>query len=289
MGFISDNQFLAQAEKGKNEWWRFLIFNTVLIGLLFLSYIIIDADDPFFIDQTALKGSIFEAIINGFQEGFAFFLVLTGIYFAIRIIHKRNFSTLNFVDFFSRNEVLEGILVWGTLVILGSLINQQDDWKYFLENRIDTTLVYLVPVSIVTVAIQSYAEEVIFRGYLLQSFSLRIKNYYVLIFLGSAIFGILHVEYGLEAVFLITLFGVLASIVVLERKSLAFISGVHFVNNFLVSFLLSGDQKEVVEKGFMDFDSMVIGITLAQFILLLVYIKKTAKNKFYTAEQTVYS
>ncbi|GLU51686.1 hypothetical protein Dfri01_11470 [Dyadobacter frigoris] len=254
-----------------------------------MSYVIIEADDPFFVNQTVLAGSVYEIIINGLHEGLAFFLVLAGIYFAIKIIHKRNFSTLNYVDFFSKNEVLEGIVVWGTLVLLGSLINQEDDWKYFLDNRIDTTLVYLIPVSIVTVAIQSYAEEVIFRGYLLQSFSLRIKNYYVLLFLCSAIFGILHVDYGLEAVLGVALFGAIFCIIVLERKSLAFVSGVHFINNFLVSFLLSGDEKKVIEKDFMDFDFVPIGITIVQFILLLVYIKKSTKSTYYNTEQTLCS
>jgi membrane protease YdiL (CAAX protease family) len=285
---ISENQFLTLYTKGKNSWWTFVTFVSLLAGLLFISYSIteIDLSD---INQTVQGEGAYGTAVDMAKEGFAFLLVLIGIFFGIRIIHKRDFATLNYVDCFSPNEVLEGILVWGTLVMVGSLINQQDQWKYFLDNEVNVSLLYMIPIVILSIGIQSYTEEVIFRGYLLQSLFFRIKNYYLLILVSSSIFGVLHAAYGLEAMLGVTLFGILHCFIVINRKSLAFVSGVHFINNFFFVYILAGDENAMGDKDFMEFDFVSVGIDLIQFLLLFFYIKFRQKTKTGRSESIMFS
>ncbi len=266
-----ENQFLLLSEKGKNDWWRFVAFLLMLVGLLAINYNFIEEVSLPTFDQTL-------AIL--LIEGAAWLLVLLGIIFAIERIHSRGFGTLNYVrpQFFMK-EVFEGIAVWGVLAIAGSLINQQDNIKFFLDNRLNTSLLYLIPITVISIGIQTYTEEVIFRGYVLQSLSLRIKNLYALTFAGSSIFGILHLAYGLVDALSVILFGALFCYVVLKRESLAFVSGVHFINNFLFIFVLAGDDNVSVERDFLDFDIVTVAITYTQFILLFLYIRYRSKRK----------
>jgi len=266
-----ENKFLTQSKKGKNEWWRFAIFLLILIGLLALNYNIIERVDLPTLDQTTSVLLV---------EGVAWLLVLLGILFAIQKVHKRSFGTLNYANHrFPVNEVFEGIIVWGVLASVGSLINQQANIDFFLENKFNASLLYLIPIAIISIGIQTYTEEIIFRGYVLQSLFLRIKNYYLLIFLGSFIFGILHAAYGLVDVITIIVFGCLFCYIVLNRESLAFVSGVHFINNFLFIFILPGDGNSIIQKSFLDYDIVTVAITYIQFILLFFYIRYRGKTK----------
>lgn len=266
--------FLNQSQKGKNQWWRYAAFILIIVGLNIVSFVWIEDIADNLIDNAELKiEKSIQTILYSALEGFQFFVVLAGIFFSIKFIHKRSFSTLNYVYSFSAKEVLEGICIWGILLILGSLVNQQEQWKLFFDTKITVSLALSTAVLMISIGIQSYTEEVFFRGYLLQSLFLRIKNISLLILLSSSIFGLLHVADGLEAILGVTAFGAVFGIIVIDRNSLAFVSGVHFINNFFFDFLPSADENLAAEKNFTDFDLVTVAITFTQFILLLLYIK----------------
>lgn len=263
--------FLSLAKNGKNDWWRISFFITAIAVSVAIATFVTDSVD-FTIGD--------ELTTDNFIEGIAFLIVLIGVFISIRVIHKRSFASLN--GPFRRNEFFEGILVWGILVIAGSLINNQTNWKYFFDNLPGFSLAILLPVMMISIAIQSYTEEVVFRGYLFQTLSLSVKNLNLLIVICSSIFGILHFGDGLAAVIAVAIFGCLNCYIVIKRNNLSFVTGVHFINNFFFVYVLARGST-VENDNFLRFDFVEYTILLIQFVLLVLYTRyrnvKVADNK----------
>ncbi|MBK7650772.1 MAG: CPBP family intramembrane metalloprotease [Flammeovirgaceae bacterium] len=189
------SDFLTLSKKGKNDWWRILLFILALTALPTVVSLTLDN-----IELPTLKDKENRLTLDIIVEGLAFSIVLIGVFFAVKLIHRRSFSTLNGTSSFKVKEFLEGLTVWGTLIIIGSILNQQTQWKYFMDNGLNSSLIFILPITALAIGIQSYTEEVVFRGYLLQILSLRIKNVVVLILICSSIFGILHGLDGLASI-----------------------------------------------------------------------------------------
>ena len=266
-GYDNENIFLSLSKKGKNNWWRFLLFIASLIILPVIASIIIET-----IELSNFRNKESEFIWNIITEGIAFSIVLMGIILAIRIIHKRSFFTLNGVRTFRAAEFFEGAIIWGVLIIIGSLFNQQEQWKYFFYNGLNNSYTFIIPIIILAIAIQSYTEEVVFRGYLLQSLALRIKNINLLILICSSLFGILHAGDGFAAIIATTFFGCLNCYTVIKRNNLAFVTGVHSINNILFVYIL-GDRNPAENDIFLKFDFEEYSILISQFILLYIYVR----------------
>lgn len=260
------SDFLTLSKKGKNDWWRILLFIISLIALPTIVSLILDnIEFPNFTDKES------ELTLDIVVEGFAFSIVLIGVFFAIKLIHKRSFSTLNGTGLFQTKEFLEGVTIWGLLIVIGSLINQKGQWEYFIDNGLNSSLIFILPIVILAIGIQSYAEEVVFRGYLLQTLFLRIKNVALLILVCSSIFGILHGLDGLAAIIGTTIFGCLFCYIVLKRNNLAFAAGAHLIHNFLFIYVLA-DRDSIENDDFLKFDLMEYSILTGQFLLLYAYI-----------------
>ena len=260
------SDFLTLSKKGKNDWWRILLFITTLIVLPTIVSLTLDN-----FELPTLKDKESQLTLDIVVEGLAFSIVLIGVFFAIKLIHKRTFSTLNGPGSFQTKEFLEGVTVWGILIVIGSLLNQQGQWKYFIANGLNSSLFYILPITILAIGIQSYTEEVVFRGYLLQTLSLRVKNTAVLILICSSIFGILHGLDGLAPIIGTTIFGCLFSYIVLKRNNLAFATGAHLINNFLFIYVLA-DRDSIENDDFLKFDLLEYSILAGQFLLLYAYI-----------------
>jgi uncharacterized protein len=261
------SDFLALSKKGKNEWWRILLFVLALIALpTFASLMLNNIELPNFSDTES------ELTLDIAVEGLAFSIVLVGVFFAIKLIHKRSFSSLNGPDSFQTMEFLEGVAVWGLLVVIGSLFNLQGQWKYFIDNGLNSSLIYILPITLVAIGIQSYTEEIVFRGYLLQTLSIKIKNISLIVLISSILFGFLHAGDGLAPVIGITIESFLICYVVLKRNNIAFAAGVHLINNFFFVYILA-DRNSIENNDFLKFDPMEYSIFIGQLLLLYTYIR----------------
>ncbi|WP_069298510.1 CPBP family intramembrane glutamic endopeptidase [Neptunicoccus sediminis] len=95
--------------------------------------------------------------------------------------------------------------------------------------------------------IQVSAEELVFRGYLLQEFATRFQNRWIWLVLPSLVFGSLHFDptrFGTNSLLIVaatTLFGVIAADVTVRTGNLGAAIGLHLMNNFLAMMLVSMD------------------------------------------------
>lgn len=253
--------FLLVAKSGRTEWLRIGLFVIALSASVMVATVITDIlycnTNPDLVGEIAI-------------EGLAFLIVVLGAAFAIRPIHCRNFASLN--GSFNGKEFIEGIAVWGVLVFIGSIINQQAQWQAFLSNDFDLSFLGTFLIVIPCIGIQAYAEELVFRGYLFQTLSLKIKNLSLCAIVCSSLFGILHVQDGLAAIIGTAIFGCVACYIVLRRNNLAFVSGMHLVHNFFFVYVFAAGDNQV-DEDFLKFDLTEYVIFLSQMILLYLYFK----------------
>nr|WP_275116165.1 CPBP family intramembrane glutamic endopeptidase [Aliiroseovarius subalbicans] len=95
----------------------------------------------------------------------------------------------------------------------------------------------------VLIFIQTLAEELVFRGYLLQQLRARFRSIWIWAVLPSFLFGALHFDpltYGVNAYFYVlntTVAGVLACLITIRTGNLGAAAGLHFANNMLVMIM----------------------------------------------------
>jgi hypothetical protein len=138
-----------------------------------------------------------------------------------------------------------------------------------------------LPVFIPLVLLQSLAEELVFRGYLLGQLRARFRSIWICAVLPSALFGVLHFApgtWGLNAYMYVlntTLVGVIACLVTLRTGNLGAAAGLHFANNMLALLLgVKGELEGATlfalvvtpESGYMTWSfAVVTGLSVVLF------------------------
>lgn len=220
----------------------FVAYNVVatIIGLI---YIVIEiAEDASLLRGTfsEILNSLYDIILSQTFILIAFFssIVLIGfVIIQIKHIDKRKLSTLGF----SKKNVLSSYfkgLAFGTLtlllLILPTLVLGFDGIVY-------NGFTPVVIVFLFAFVIQSAAEEILFRGYLLTTLFNRIGVFWAVL-LSSAVFALLHVVNGGMTVLMITqvfLLGAFFGFYVVRTNNIWGACGMHFAWNFLQGLFTS--------------------------------------------------
>ncbi|MDF0600644.1 CPBP family intramembrane metalloprotease [Psychromarinibacter sp. C21-152] len=101
-----------------------------------------------------------------------------------------------------------------------------------------------LPLSVAVLALQAGAEEILFRGYLLQQLAARFRSPLVWAVLPSLLFGLLHYDPAMgdsawQIVLATLIFGLIAADLTAATGSLAAAWGMHFANNATALLLLA--------------------------------------------------
>ena len=177
-----------------------------------------------------------------------FAVLFLGMWFVNRFLHQLNFHQLitsrRDVDW---NRILFSFWLWGgatiILLLFGCLMAPEEyvlnfKWRTFLPLLFLGTL--LIP-------IQTSAEELLFRGYLLQGFGVLFKNRWLPLILTSVLFGGLHYanpevdQFGLGIMFYYIGTGFFLGIITLVDEGLELALGFHAANNLFGALLMSSE------------------------------------------------
>lgn len=168
----------------------------------------------------------------------ATFVVLSVALFAsVRLVHKRGALSLfgiagsRWRDFWRATWVSLGV----TMVIMAVSLPFAE-----LTPNLDLSrwMLFLLP-AVVLVAIQTGAEELVFRGYLQQQLGARFNSFLIWGVLPSALFGVAHFEIasaGASAPYVALaagLFGLVAADLTARTGSIMAAWGIHFANNIV--------------------------------------------------------
>lgn len=231
-------RFLALADAGRNAWWRYLL------GILCIAAAwLIGGNIAYLLVLMLPLGRVTEFVaINA-----SVLMMLAGVATVIVVLHRRGVRTLitphPALDW---RRMAQGAVVWVVLGLLFAVVeNLLYPGRYAWSLDLQRWLPFLVAALLLT-PLQCAAEELVFRGYLVQAMGRWLRQPVALALLSSIIFTIPHLynpeiaAYGLAIMaanyFVMGLF--LASVALRDGR-LELAIGAHAGNNLLLAVVVN--------------------------------------------------
>lgn len=159
------------------------------------------------------------------------------------VLHRRGLSSLLGRGVLVLRGFVGAALVTGVIYVAGLAI-----WGMVFDPLPGVPLdlwLRLLPLTLLGIAIQTGAEELVFRGYLMQQLAARFRSSIIWMLLPSLLFGAIHYQPGMtpaNAAFVVggaALFGLLAADLTAVSGGLGAAWGFHFANNFFALALIA--------------------------------------------------
>lgn len=241
--------FIENASLGRNKWWHYaLSIFSVVVVVAILNIIVRQALPN--IKQLFPDNDFGKCLFTYSLVLVIFGLALFAFLFVASKLHQRpKMSFISNKGTFSWRQYFIGFLAWGSLLFIGSTIFDYQKLEDFVTNFNLYQFASLLLLGFVAIGVQSFFEELVLRGYLLQGMHLLIKKVVTLVILNSLIFGVLHFGYGIESFLSSWAFGVAFAIIVMLQNRIEFVSGAHNANNLILS-LIFVDLSEATNEAF---------------------------------------
>lgn len=166
----------------------------------------------------------------------SFAALAIGPMIAVRLLHGRSIRSL-----FGRGTVLRDFVkAAATLIViyvLGITVTSLLPGRRNAARLDLRRWLTFLPLALIGIGIQTLAEELVFRGYLLQQLAARFRSPLIYLLLPSILFALLHYEPGLmgpNAIYVVAatgLFGLVAADLTARTGSIGAAWGLHFANN----------------------------------------------------------
>lgn len=221
------------------------------IGLICIHIVFFGATFGIIIGASKLLDIPAHVIIDGSTPSTALSFFATfigyhvGLFLVVKLLHKRAYRSLfgtslriNWRHF--RNGI--GIILattiasWIISIILHFVTPSAAMPNTIQQFEFGQWALLLLP-ALLVIFIQIMAEELVFRGYVLQQLRARFNSVWIWAVLPSFLFGAMHfddVTYGYNAYFYVlhtTIVGILLSLVTLRTGNIGAAAGLHFANN----------------------------------------------------------
>jgi membrane protease YdiL (CAAX protease family) len=244
---MNSNAYLDLARQGKNGWWRFvlaailILFLWQILGALpsvfLLIWVLADGNPQTGVSPDGQFLGV-EPLLSFAVAMLASVLFLLGIFLAIRFIHQRPFRTLiTPAPAIAWRRFFHGFTVWFALTGLMSLVEAiLYPGRYVLTLDLSRFIPFIF-LALVLIPIQTSAEELFFRAYILQGVGLRLRNIWFLSAISGFLFMAPHLlnpeartNYGLMG-FYYFFIGAVMAYVTLQDGRLELALGLHTANN----------------------------------------------------------
>jgi membrane protease YdiL (CAAX protease family) len=235
--------YLAHALRGRNAPWRYLVGFLTAIVVMTLGAVAIAALQaarllPF--DFTKGLQDPGQAAAFYPATGLLFGLLLLGFVVAARLIHGKRFTDV--IGAWRWPLFVQGLAVWIPVLAAGTLIDFLIAPAGFTVTA-NAQTPKLALLALGGLAIQTFAEEFAFRGYLTQGLLAGTRRIIPTVLISGALFGAMHIPNGLPQAVSATVFGVVLAWIAIRTGGLAFTSGLHLANNlFGAVVLVSADD-----------------------------------------------
>ncbi len=242
-------RFINNVYEGKNAGWHYLlVLGGVVIYWLFFAYL------TEVVAQSMLLKLAFPKLAAQLISGALPFAVVIGwLAIALDKLHNRPLrSLINAEPTLNYKRIAQGFWVWATLAAIWTgldLWTHPDDYAWTFEPQ---RWILLFLLSVFLVPVQTSAEELLYRGYMMQGLRLITKNSLVLTGVTGLAFAIPH--FGnpemMRTAFIwgaldYFAWGVIFAAITLKDNGLELSLGVHAANN-LFCYLIVGSHDSVV-------------------------------------------
>ena len=248
--------YIEQAYKGKNDWWRYLLaIMTIFLGWQFLGVI------PLFMAAYNQSDDL-EELIRSSENAFGdlginsnlylfvmlltFVLGLIFLLFSVKKIHLRSIrSLITSRDKVDWKRVVFGFSMWFLLSLFSLVVDYAVSPEHYVYNFKPEPFLILVVIAFVFMPLQTSFEELLFRGYLMQGIGVWFKNAAVPFLFTSIVFGLMHgfnpevekLGYIILVYYIAT--GFLFGIVTLMDEGSELALGMHAANNIVASIFVT--------------------------------------------------
>lgn len=235
--------YARYAERGRNAWWRYaacvalaLLLAILIPGVLMLALMLMRrwptnamelAQDPahpvaFF----AFNGGLFLALLAGFAA-------------SARLIHGKRFGDI--VGRWRWRDFRLGAALWSLALICATLADFAIAPGGFRLAATGQTPA-LVPAAVGALAVQTFAEEFVFRGYATQGLLLATRRTIPTAIVSGLLFGAMHIPNGTPQALSATFFGIVLAVIAMRTGGIAFTFGLHLVNNLFGAVIVASSS-----------------------------------------------
>lgn len=289
-------KFISQANQGDNRWWKYLLTFLSIPAALALGQIPLTLFSNYKKENLGISDEKYlEYMENlnysalGISETTFFLLLLIVFAFAFfvliwlwPIIHNR--TTLSFIttrNKFDFKRFLSGLVTWFVLAFILIFFLLEPD-KYIYNFEVEK-FIPLAFIAIILVPIQSAAEEIFYRGFLMQGIYKLINKKWVTLIIITVLFALSHAfnpefETGfLTIIPAYLIFSFLMGYIALVDNGLEIPIGIHTGNNLFVAIILSTSGAAFTTPSLFKTDiqnlvdimpSLLILLSVFSFILL---------------------
>ena len=271
-----NNTFIDIARTGKNGFWLYVAgFVIVMVAAVVFSLPVILVTDLKTQKPTVPAYQYMAVAILQFIG------IIIGLWFVMKYLHQRPFKTLitPLAEINWKRIALSAGLWFSITIVVELLFYALYPEMYSFTLKIADFMPALV-VGVIMIPIQSTAEELLFRGYLLQGIGM--KNIWVGIIITGVFFGLAHglnpetekVGFALGMSYYISV-GLFFALLAIFDKKLELPIGIHAANN-VYSFLIVSYPDSVLPSpsifslNELNFPLMIVGwvITMVVYVFL---------------------
>jgi membrane protease YdiL (CAAX protease family) len=161
-------------------------------------------------------------------NGVLFFVLAAAFAAAIRLVHAKRFAEV--LGAWRWRDFAVGFALWAATLVCLTLVDFVVAPAGF-HISVSGQTAALALAAAIALAVQTFAEEFIFRGYLTQGLLLATRRTAPTAVLSGLLFGAAHIPNGGPQAASATIFGIVFAVLAIRTGSIAFGYGLHFMNN----------------------------------------------------------
>ena len=294
------NPFLYAARLGRNEWWRYVLtvvvvlFATLVLGsvpqVAGLLFVMFDSSPATTVDLGTGAFVGLNPTLSFSLLVFPFVCWFASLLLAVAVLHRRHPRTLVTSGPRIRwGRLLAGGAVWAALVSGMSLLEAVlFPGRYAFTPDLSVLLPFTV-VAVILIPIQTSAEELFFRSYVLQGAGLLVRRPVVLAVLSGLLFALPHIANPEVAANFVAvmgfyfIFGAALAALTLRDGGAELALGVHAANNLFTALFANFEGSALqtpalfTASGFDPWYNL-IGSVVALLVLYFVFARVWPAN-----------
>jgi membrane protease YdiL (CAAX protease family) len=173
-------------------------------------------------------------------------------------------------------------IVWMILSGLYLIIYLGLDPSNFSLNNKSITLLYLTIISLLFIPFQATFEEILFRGYLMKGFAVRVRNRWFPLIMTSVLFGLMHAfnpevkDFGFITMMpQYLLFGLVFGIATIMDDGIEVAMGAHTANNIFLCIFVTNNSSALQTSALYEQKNIYpwtefTGLLIASVIFIIV-------------------
>ena len=291
--------YLDQAKQGHGSVWRYIagtlsiLFIWLIVGGIATAFLLIGIGIFRGVPLLDLAQLVLDPSLLGYipyylvlNAGFLFFLF--GLWLSVRLIHGR--SVLSLVTWRSSvnwRRVGVGFIAWALLLGVGTLVEYLISPETFTVTFDASIFIPFALLAIIITPLQTTAEELFFRGYLVQAGSLISRKWIFLSIWSGVLFALPHFTNPEVAantgVVLLTFFvlGAFLTWISLKDGTIELAIGIHAANNLMAGLLVTFPESVLPTPAILTtthFDpvfSLIAEVLFCGLFYLLVFVRRS--------------